>query len=80
MVSFPLSLFLIPYAVIVAIIGFLSFIDLRNIVRYRSEDVVSFFAVLFFLCGLAAIAFLSYQYLLPINWKEMVSFTFATSL
>lgn len=72
MVSFPLSLFLIPYAIIVAIVGFLGFVDLRNVVRYRSEDVISFVAVLFFLCGLAVIAFLSYQYLLPINWKEIV--------
>lgn len=72
MLSFPLSLFLIPYAVIAAIIGFLSFVDLRNIFRYRSEDVVSFAAVLIFLCGMIVIAFFSYQYLLPINWKELV--------
>ncbi len=72
MVSFPLSLFLIPYAIIAAIVVFLGFINLRNLARYRAEDVVSFAAFLTFLLGLAIIAFLSYQYLSPVNWKEVV--------
>lgn len=72
MVSFPISLFLIPYAIIAAVIVFLGFICLRNLARYRAEDVVSFAAVLIFLCGMIVIVFLSYQYLLPIDWKEIV--------
>ncbi len=72
MVSFPISLFLIPYAIIAVIVGFLGFISLRNLARYRAEDVVSFAATFIFIAGLAVIVFLSYQYLSPINWKELV--------
>ena len=72
MVSFPLSLFLIPYAVIAAIIGFLGFINLRNLARYRAEDTVSFAATFIFIAGFLVLAYFSYGYLSPINWKELV--------
>lgn len=72
MISFPLSLFLIPYAIIIAVIVFLSFINLRNLVRYRAEDIASFAATFIFIAGFVLLAYFSYNYLLPINWKELV--------
>lgn len=72
MVSFPISLFLIPYAALAAAILFFSFFNLRNLVRYRSEDVVAFAALFIFLAGLALAAYFSYLYLSPINWKDLV--------
>lgn len=72
MVSFPLSLFLIPYAIIIAVVAFFAFINIRNLVRYRAEDLISFVALLIFLCGLAIMAYFSYNYLMPIDWKEIV--------
>lgn len=72
MVSFPLSLFLIPYAVIALVIIFLSFISLRNLVRYRAEDTAAFAATFIFIAGLVILAAVSYQYLSPVNWKELV--------
>jgi hypothetical protein len=56
----------------VAAVVFLSFISLRNLVRYRAEDVVSFVATFIFIAGLAVIAAASYYYLSPVNWKELV--------
>jgi len=78
--SFPLSLFLIPYAIIVAAIVFFSFFNLKNLIRYRPEDMVSFTVCFIFLAGLAVIAYFSYQYLLPINWKELVEFNFSIKM
>lgn len=72
MVSFPISLFLIPYAIIAAAIAFFSFFNLRNLVRYRPEDSVSFAVCFIFLAGIIIMAYVSYQYLSPINWKELV--------
>jgi len=74
MVSFILSILLIPYAVILAITAFLSFINLRNLIRYRTEDVISFFACFIFLAGLAFLGYFSYGYLSPIDWKEIITF------
>lgn len=72
MVSFPLSLFLIPYAIIAAAIVFFSFSNLKNLAQYRSEDTVSFAAFFIFLAGFVIFAYFSYLYLAPINWKELV--------
>lgn len=80
MLSFPLSVFLIIYAAIIAIVVFLAFINLRNLLRYRAEDVVSFASCFIFLSGLALLAFYSYNYLSPINWKEMVEINFSVKI
>jgi uncharacterized membrane protein YjgN (DUF898 family) len=76
MVSFPLSLLLVPYAVIIAVVVFLAFINLRNLARYRAEDVISFAAIFIFLAGAALLAYFSYNYLSPIDWKEMIALNF----
>jgi len=75
MISFPLSVLLIPYAVIVAVILFFVFINIKNLARYRAEDVISFGALLIFLIGFAILGYFSYQYLSPINWTEQISMT-----
>lgn len=80
MISFPLSLLLIPYATIIAVVAFLAFINLRNLARYRAEDVFSFAAMFIFLAGLAFLAFCSYNYFSPINWKELVEINFSIKL
>jgi len=72
MVSFPLSSFLIPYAIIVAAIVFFSFFNLKNLAKYRPEDTISFAVCFIFLAGFVIISYLSYQYLFSINWKELV--------
>ncbi|MBU4421757.1 hypothetical protein L6259_02525 [Candidatus Parcubacteria bacterium] len=75
MISFPLSVLLIPYAGIIAIILFFVFINIKNLARYRAEDVISFIALLIFLIGLFVVGYFSYQYLSPINWTESISIT-----
>ncbi|MFC1612585.1 hypothetical protein ACFL29_01915 [Patescibacteria group bacterium] len=72
MLSFPLSILLIPYALFLLIAAFFVFVTLRNLSRFRAEDVYSFGALLVFLVGLILIGYFSYQYLGPINWTEMV--------
>lgn len=72
MISFPLSLILIPFAVMALIIAFLSFMNLRNLARYRAEDVISFTAVFVFLAGIAVIIYISYGYLAGIDWTKMI--------
>jgi len=71
MISFPVSLFLFPYAIFILIIIFFAFVNLKNLVKYRSEDYVAYMATFIFLSGLAFLAYFSYNYLLPINWKEV---------
>ena len=73
MISFALSIILIPYAIFLAIAAFFAFINLRNLWRYRAEDVISFFACFIFLAGLTATAYFSYNYLSPIDWTKMIS-------
>ncbi|PIR66840.1 MAG: hypothetical protein COU51_01700 [Parcubacteria group bacterium CG10_big_fil_rev_8_21_14_0_10_36_14] len=75
MISFPLSVLLIPYAVIVAVILFFVFINIKNLARYRAEDVISFGALLIFLIGFAILGYFSCQYLSSINWTEQISMT-----
>lgn len=72
MISFTLSTILIPYAIFLVIAAFFAFINLRNLWRYRAEDVISFFACLIFLAGLAAIGFFSYVYLSEIDWTKII--------
>ncbi|MBU1179419.1 hypothetical protein KJ885_00565 [Patescibacteria group bacterium] len=72
-IVFPLSIILIPYAVIVAIILFFVFINIKNLARYRAEDVISFGALLIFLIGLVFLGYFSYHYLSPIDWTESIA-------
>jgi len=74
--SFPLSVFLIPYLIILLVIVFLVFFTVRNLSRYRTEDVFSFIALFIFIVGIIIISYVSYNYLSPINWKEPIDIGF----
>jgi len=70
--SFPLSVFLIPYLVILLVIVFFIFFTVRNLSRYRTENTFSFIALFLFVVGIIIISYVSYNYLSPINWREPV--------
>jgi hypothetical protein len=71
-VFFPLSIVLIPYAIFSLIVAFFIFINLRNLVRYRAEDIISFGALLIFLAGLAFIGYFTYGALSGIDWTGTI--------
>jgi uncharacterized membrane protein len=78
MISFPLSLFLIPYAIFLLVIAFFAFVNVRNLARYRAEDIISFMAVFIFIAGLAVIAYFSYEFLSEIDWTKTIEISLPT--
>jgi hypothetical protein len=72
MISFPLSMILIPFAVLAMAIIFFAFIGLRNLARYRAEDGMAFVATFVFLSGAALICLFAYNYLSPIDWTKAI--------
>lgn len=73
MLSFPLSILLIPYAVLMLAVVFFAFVNFKNLVLYRAEDVISFWTAFIFIAGLGAIAYFSYNYILLVNWTEVIN-------
>ena len=72
MISFPLSIILIPYAIFIIIIALFAYINLRNLVRFRAEDIISFGALFVFLAGLAFLSYFSFNYLVGVDWKQTI--------
>lgn len=72
MFSAPLSILLIPYAILIFVIVFFALFNIKNLTRFRAEDVYSFAALFIFLAGFVIIGYFSFNYLSEINWSETV--------
>jgi len=70
----PLWLLLIPYAIFLPIFLIFSLIDLLNAWRFRTGFFSASFLVLAYLAGSAAIVFITYRFLSPIDWFQTVGF------
>lgn len=83
MLSFPLSLVLIPYGVIVLIFAFLAAYSVHNLVKYGATTNTSFAATFAFLAGAIFVFFFTWQGLRGTDWTQQItiggSFTGVTS-
>ncbi|HTM68521.1 MAG TPA: hypothetical protein VL426_04425 [Candidatus Binatia bacterium] len=74
MLSFPLSLILIPYGIIVLIFIFLAAYSVHNLVRYGATTNSSFAATFAFLAGAVFVFFFTWQGLRGTDWSQQITF------
>lgn len=73
MFSFPLSLILIPYGIIVLMFVFLAAYSVHNLVRYGATTNSSFVATFAFLAGAVFVFFFTWQGLRGTDWTQQIS-------
>jgi hypothetical protein len=75
MLTLPLSLALVPYAIIVMFFAVLAIINVYHLVHYGATTGVSFVVTFLFLAGGAFILFFTWQAVAGADWSQTVSFT-----
>ncbi len=73
MFSFPITLILIPYGVIVALFLFMSLYSIHNLVRYGATSHGSFLATFAFLAGAVFVFFFTWQALIGTDWSQQIN-------
>ena len=73
MLSFPLSLILIPYGVIVLLFVFLAAYSVHNLVKYGATTNSSFVATFAFLAGAVFVFFFTWQGLRGTDWTQEIT-------
>ncbi|HTK05025.1 MAG TPA: hypothetical protein VL500_05545 [Candidatus Eisenbacteria bacterium] len=73
MISFPLSLVLIPYGIVVLIFILLAAYSVHNLVRYGATTNSSFFATFAFLAGAVFVMFFTWSALRGTDWTQEVT-------
>ena len=76
----PLWILLIPYALFLVVFAFFTLIDLANLWRFRSGFFLAAFLSIIYLGGAAAVLFLTYALLAPVDWAQTVGFSVKTTL
>lgn len=74
MISFPLSLVLIPYGIIVLLFVLLAAYSVYNLVRYGATTNASFVATFSFLAGAVFVMFFTWQGLRGTDWTQEINF------
>lgn len=74
MFSFPLSLILIPYGIVVLLFVFLAAYSVHNLVKYGATTNSSFVATFAFLAGAVFVFFFTWQGLKGTDWQQEISF------
>jgi len=74
MISFPLSLILIPYGILVLLFILLAAYSVHNLVRYGATTNSSFVATFAFLAGAVFVMFFTWQGLRGTDWTQEVTF------
>lgn len=74
MISFPLSLVLIPYGIIILLFIFLAAYSVHNLVKYGATTNASFVATFAFLAGAVFVMFFTWQGLKGTDWTQEISF------
>ncbi len=69
MISFPLSIFLIPYALFAAIFVIFSLVHLYHLGKFGASGFISFVLVFIYLAGASIIIYWSWYFIDQINWK-----------
>ena len=74
MISFPLSLVLIPYGIILLLFALLAAYSVHNLVRYGATTNSSFVATFSFLAGAVFVLFFTWQGLRGTDWTQEINF------
>ena len=80
MLSFPLSLILIPYGIVVLLFILLAAYSVHNLVRYGATTNSSFVATFAFLAGAVFVMFFTWSALRGTDWTQEVSIGGAFSI
>ena len=70
----PLSIFLIPYAVILIIYFVFSFFSLYHMFRFGVTNFTTFFMSFIYIAVSAIIIFVSYNFIAGIDWQRDLQF------
>lgn len=73
MLSFPLWVTLIPYAIFLIIFIAFAWVDIHHLVLFGSFDVAGFLATFLFLAVSAYLLFLTWQMLATVDWNATVT-------
>ena len=68
--SIPLFAFLIPYAILVFILGVIIFFCIYHLVRFGFLNNLTVFMSFVFIAVFALILFISYQHISAIDWRQ----------
>lgn len=68
----PLWILLIPFAIFLLVFLIFSLVDLINAWRFRSGFISAVFLIAIYLAGSAAILFVTYTILSPVDWMQHV--------
>jgi L-cystine uptake protein TcyP (sodium:dicarboxylate symporter family) len=80
MISFPLSLVLIPYGIVLLLFALLAAYSVHNLVKYGATTNTSFVATFSFLAGAVFVLFFTWQALQGTDWSQEINLSapFAT--
>ncbi len=73
MISFPLSLVLIPYGIVILVFALLAMYSVHNLVRYGATTNSSFVATFAFLGGAVFVMFFTWYALRGTDWTQEIS-------
>ncbi len=68
----PLFVLLIPYGLFLLIFLFFALVNLFHLLRFSPLNLLTFFATFLFLAGTTLILTTSYNYLITINWSQVI--------
>lgn len=72
MLSFPLSLILLPYGIVVILFLLLAVYNVYNLVRYGATTNASFLATFCFLAGATFVLFFTWHALREVDWGQQI--------
>lgn len=64
---------LIPYAAVGAVMAFLGFMNVVNLLRFGARNWIGFLATFIFISGAAFVVFFGYQAMPQIDWTASVN-------
>ncbi len=74
-VTFTLSLLLVPYGLILAIVAVFAVFNLHHLIEHGATTRLSYAVTLTFLVGVTAILLLTWQGLSRVDWRQPISLT-----
>jgi hypothetical protein len=80
MLAFPLSLALVPYAIVVAVFLVFAFFNIHHLIRYSATTGSSFIFTALFLMGSTAIFAATWFVLGDVDWARTVTIDFANAV
>ena len=70
MFALPPFILLIPYAIVLLGVAFLSLFNVINLLKYGARNAVGFTATFLYICGIAMILFFTWRFLPEVEWRQ----------